>query len=98
MPKHHSEFFCEGAPMPFPNSISTEKLVRLIGTANTPALIDVRPEHEFESDARLIPAAVRRNHEQLAEWGSEFAGRSAIVISRRGQQIAQGVAGWLRHI
>jgi rhodanese-related sulfurtransferase len=98
MPKHHPGFFCEGAPMPFPNSISTDKLVRLIGTANTPALIDVRPEHEFESDARLIPAAVRRNHEQLAEWGNEFAGRGVIVISRRGQQIAQGVAGWLRHM
>jgi rhodanese-related sulfurtransferase len=84
--------------MPFPNSISTDKLVRLIGTANTPALIDVRPEDEFESDARLIPAAVRRSHEQVTQWGEELAGRSAIVISRRGQQIAQGVAGWLRHM
>ncbi len=84
--------------MPFPNSISTDKLIRLIGTANTPTLIDVRPEPEFESDARLIPGAVRRNHEQLAEWGKEFAERGAVVISRRGQQIAQGVAGWLRHM
>jgi rhodanese-related sulfurtransferase len=84
--------------MPFPNSISTDKLIRLIGTANTPALIDVRLEDEFAADARLIPAAVRRNHERLDEWGKEFTGRGAMVISRRGQQIAQGVAGWLRQM
>lgn len=84
--------------MPFPNSISTEKLARLIGTANTPALIDVRPDEDFAADARLIPGAVRRNHLGVADWGKEFAARSAVVVCRRGQQIAQGTAAWLRHI
>ena len=84
--------------MPFPTSISTDKLARLIGTANTPALIDVRAEEDFAADPRLIPGAARRNHHDAAEWGQEFAGRAAIVICRRGQKLAQGTAAWLRHV
>ena len=84
--------------MPFPTSIATDKLARLIGTANTPALIDVRTDEDFAADARLIPGAIRRNHHDAAQWGKEFAGRSAIVICQRGQQLAQGAAAWLRHV
>ena len=84
--------------MPFPTSISTEKLVRLIGTANTPALIDVRTNEDFAIDARLIPGSRRRNAHEAADWGREFAGRSAVVVGRRGQQLAQGAAAWLRHV
>ena len=37
--------------MPAPNTISIEKLVRLIGTPKCPTLIDVRPQPEFEADS-----------------------------------------------
>ena len=50
-------------------TISPDKLARLIGTANTPVLIDVRTEADFAADPRLIPGAVRRSHEDAAEWG-----------------------------
>jgi rhodanese-related sulfurtransferase len=83
--------------MPFPDSISTDRLLRLIGTAKMPALIDVRPEEDFASDARLIPGAIRRNHYEVTEWGGEFVTRSVIVICRRGQQLAHGTAAWLRN-
>ena len=43
-------------------SISSEKLSRLIGTANAPALIDVRIDEDFAADPRLIPGAMRRSH------------------------------------
>ena len=71
---------------------------QLIGTANTPALIDVRTDEDFAADPRLIPGAVRRNHEQAADWGEEFSGRPAIVVCLRGQKLAQGTAAWLRHL
>ena len=61
--------------MPFPTSIATDKLARLIGTANTPALIDVRTDEDFAADPRLIPGAARRNHHETADWGKDFAGR-----------------------
>src|SRR5664279_5046830 len=79
-------------------SISPDKLVRLIGTANMPVLIDVRTDEDFAADARLIPGAVRRHHETAADWGEEFSGRPAIVVCLRGQKLAQGTAAWLRHV
>ena len=77
-------------------TISVDKLSRLIGTANSPALIDVRTEEDFAADPRLIPGAVRRSHQDAADWGEEFSGRSAIVVCLRGAKLAQGTAAWLR--
>src|SRR5216683_3354813 len=86
----------EGAFMSSHTSISQDKLSRLIGTAKTPALIDVRTDEDFAADPRLVPGAVRRNHEDAADWGGEFSGRSAVVVCLRGQKLAQGTAAWLR--
>jgi rhodanese-related sulfurtransferase len=83
--------------MPYPNSISTDKLIRLIGTAKTPALIDVRSEEDFAADARLIPGALRRNHQEVMKWSGEFAARQVIVVCRSGQELSHGTAAWLRN-
>src|SRR5258708_27049252 len=97
-PSIASRFLCEGAFMSSPTSISADKLARLIGTPNTPVLIDVRTDEDFAADQRLIPGAVRRNHQQAADWGEEFSGRPAIVVCLRGQKLAQGTAAWLRQL
>ena len=78
-------------------SISLDKLSRLIGTAKTPIVIDVRTEEDFAADPRLIPGAVRRSHQDAAEWSGEFAGSPAIVVCMRGEKLAQGTAAWLRN-
>jgi len=78
-------------------SISPDKLARLIGTANAPVIIDVRTDEDFAADPQLIPGAVRRDHQQAADWGGQYAGRPAIVACLRGQKLAQGTAAWLRH-
>lgn len=78
-------------------TISPDKLARLIGTANAPALIDVRTDEDFAADRRLIPGALRRDHARVAEWGGDLAGRSAVVVCLRGEKLAQGTAAWLRH-
>jgi len=83
--------------MSSPTTISTEKLARLIGTTNTPVLIDVRTDEDFAADQRLIPGAIRRNHKEAADWSEEFSGKPAIVVCLRGQKLAQGTAAWLRH-
>jgi len=74
-------------------SISPDKLARLIGTAKTPVLIDVRTDEDFAADPRLIPGALRRNHQEAAIWGDQFSGGSAIVVCQRGQKLS-----WLRHV
>jgi rhodanese-related sulfurtransferase len=79
-------------------SISPDKLARLIGTAKTPVLIDVRTDEDFAADPRLIPGAVRRSHQEAADWGDHFSGPSAIVVCQRGQKLSEGIAAWLRHL
>ena len=55
--------------MPSINTISVDKLARLIGTPNCPALIDVRTDEDFAADPRLIPGAVRRRHGRRRRLG-----------------------------
>lgn len=71
--------------MPFPTTISIEKLSRLVGTSNCPALIDVRTEEDFAADPRLIPGSVRRPHAQLEDWATRLGRSSAIVICHQGK-------------
>ena len=79
------------------NSISPDKLARLIGVAHCPALIDVRTDEDHESDPRLLPCTLRRRAESVSHWASEFVGRPAIIIDKSGEQDSEGVAAWLRH-
>ncbi len=79
------------------NTISTEKLARLIGVPHGPALIDVRAKEDFAADPRFIPGAIRRPYETVSSWAPEFVGRSAVVICERGQKLSEGVAARLRH-
>jgi rhodanese-related sulfurtransferase len=79
------------------NTISIDKLARLIGTAHCPALIDVRTEDDFKANPGLIPSSMRRPFSDPSGWAHEFLGRSAIVICQKGAKLSQGVAAWLRH-
>jgi rhodanese-related sulfurtransferase len=86
----------QGRAMSSINSISSEKLARLIGTPKCPALIDVRADDDFATDPRLIPGATRRSPATADEWASEFRAQSAVVICPKGLALSQGVAALLR--
>lgn len=77
--------------MPAYNSISTDKLFRLIGTPNCPAIIDVRPEA-----AGAIPSSIRYPAEEVAGWGPTVQAKSAVVFCIHGGSRSEGVAAWLR--
>lgn len=85
--------------MPAFATISTDKLARLIGRPDCPALVDVRTDDDFAADPRLVPGAFRRPHQRVEDWACALraAGRSAVVICQRGLKLSQGVAAWLRH-
>jgi len=83
--------------MPALHAIATDKLVRLIGTPNAPAIIDIRPDAAFAAEPRFIPASLRRPAETVADWSAAFAARSAIVVCEDGGAASQGVAAWLRY-
>jgi rhodanese-related sulfurtransferase len=79
------------------NTISVDKLVRLIGTPKCPILLDVRTDEDFAADPRLIPGAFRRSWSSTANWSQDFTGQSAVVICQTGAKLSHGVAAWLRH-
>jgi rhodanese-related sulfurtransferase len=83
--------------MSAPNTISSEKLSRLIGTPSAPIVIDVRTEEDFEADPLLIPASMRRSHADVALWSPAFAGKEVIAVCHHGAKLSHGVAAWLRH-
>jgi rhodanese-related sulfurtransferase len=73
------------------NSISPEKLSRLIGTPSCPAIIDVRPDA-----AELFPAATRHPAESAGQLAGTLAGRKAVVACVHGHERSAGVAAILR--
>src|SRR5574337_376572 len=77
-------------------TIPPDKLVRLLGAPKGPALLDLRTPEEFAANPRLVPGSMRKNADEAVTWGSGYAGRSAIVISRRGAARGPGVAAMLR--
>jgi rhodanese-related sulfurtransferase len=83
--------------MPAPNTITIDKLARLIGTPKCPLLIDVRSEDCFESDPHLIPSAFRRPADNVETWVRSLNGRASIVVCENGLELSQGTAAYLRH-
>jgi rhodanese-related sulfurtransferase len=77
--------------MPAINSISADKLGRLVGTPNCPAVVDVRPIGDG-----LIPGATRRAAGDVVRWAGSLAGRPAVVVCASGEEESPGVAAWLR--
>ena len=78
--------------MPAPNTISSEKLSRLVGTPACPIIIQLD-----SATGALVPGAVRRIGDDVAQWADALAGRSAVVVCAAGGSKAAGVAAWLRH-
>src|SRR4029079_4554235 len=83
--------------MPSPTVITVSQLSRLIGLPPGPVLIDVRTDEDLAADPRLIPGSVRRSAKDPAAWAAGYAGKQAVAICRKGGQLSQGVAAWLRH-
>ncbi len=81
--------------MPF--SISPQQLARRVGLPDAPLLLDVRTPEDAEADPRLLPAAIRRDHREVAAWAPSLLGRDVVVLCQKGLKLSEGVAAWLRH-
>ena len=78
--------------MSAPNSISPDKLLRLIGTAAAPRILDVRGD-----PSRLIPSARPHSPDSIRADPGGFAGSSVVVACNHGRETSQGIAALLRH-
>ncbi len=82
--------------MPQPNAITPAQLDRLIGTPDSPALVDVCIEPDFAADRFLIPGAFRHPHGDIPGLIDRLSGRRAVIICQKGKKLSQGVAARLR--
>lgn len=83
--------------MPSLSVITTDQLARLIGTPQCPLLVDVRTEEDVAADPWVVPGAVRRPYETVADWAPAYAGSPVVVICQKGLKLSHGVAAMLRH-
>jgi rhodanese-related sulfurtransferase len=79
------------------NSISSEKLARLVGTPKGPILIDVRDDDDFAADPHLVPGSFHRTHTNAPQWAENYKGQWVVSICTHGGKLSEGVAAWLRH-
>src|SRR5437016_10279339 len=86
----------QGRAMSSINSISVEKLSRLIGTHRCPVLVDVRTDEDFGLSPNLLPGSVRRVYRDVHDWAADFRGQHAVVTCHKGLKLSHGVAALLR--
>ena len=82
--------------MPAPHEITVPQLLRLIGTPEAPAIVDVCTEPDFADDPHLIPGSFRHPHSDLPGLVRRLSGQRAVVVCQKGLKLSQGVAAWLR--
>jgi rhodanese-related sulfurtransferase len=83
--------------MPSATTITVPQFSRLIGLPHTPAVIDVRIDDDYQSDQRLLPGSMRRDHGNIEQWATKYQGKSVVIVCQKGQKLSEGTAAWLRH-
>ena len=82
--------------MPSPNTMSPAQLMRLVGTPDAPAIIDVRTMDDLAADRCLIPGSLAHPHTDLLALVPSLVGRRAVVACQRGGKLSSGGAALLR--
>lgn len=82
--------------MAAPSEITPAQLLRLIGTPDAPAIVDVRIDDDFAADPSLIPGSFRHSHQEINGLIPRLAGRKSVILCQKGLKLSQGVAAWLR--
>lgn len=82
--------------MPAFGAITPSQLQRLIGTADAPAIIDVRLADDFAADPRVLPGARQSAHDAIGALAPALAGRATVVVCQRGKKLSEGAAAVLR--
>jgi rhodanese-related sulfurtransferase len=77
-------------------AISADKLSRLIGTPQSPVIIDTRDDEDFSAHPCLIPSSIRLAFGDVEQWAGTYSGASVVVACKRGKKLSEGVAAFLR--
>jgi rhodanese-related sulfurtransferase len=83
--------------MSLTGAISPDQLQQRLGAFPPPTLVDVRLQPAFAADPAVIPRAIRRAPEDIAEWARELEPwRPVVVYCVHGHEVSQNAAAFLR--
>jgi rhodanese-related sulfurtransferase len=82
--------------MPDDLALTPDTLIRRIGTADAPLLLDVSTDADFDADPFLVPGALRVPHRDLLSAPGIGSGRDMVVICQKGLKLSMGGAAMLR--
>lgn len=82
--------------MPSPSQITVPQLKRLIGTPESPVIIDVRVDEDFQSDPRLIPTSNLYPFKSIHKLVPNLSGKKVVVVCQKGLKLSEGAAAILR--
>ncbi len=82
--------------MPNPNAITPAQLMRLVGTPDAPAIIDVRVPEDLATDPCLIPGSVTQPYTDILSLSPALSGKRAVVSCQRGGKLSSGATALLR--
>ena len=78
-------------------AVNSSQLQQRLGAFPPPALIDVRRQPAFDADRHVIPGAIRRAPETIAEWATSLEPwRPVTVYCVHGHEVSQNAATFLR--
>ncbi|MGB7241030.1 MAG: sulfurtransferase/chromate resistance protein [Sulfitobacter sp.] len=83
--------------MPAPNEMTVPQLLRLIGLPDTPVIVDISIDPDFDEDPFLIPGSFRHPHTDIEGLKTLLKGRPCVVTCQRGIKLSQGLVAWLRN-
>ena len=82
--------------MPSPTEITVSQLARLIGTPESPTIIDVRIDEDFDQDPQILPTALRHHFSKVEELVESLKNKFVVIYCQKGKKISQGAAALLR--
>lgn len=82
--------------MPSPTEITVQQLSRRLGLPDSPVLIDVCIDEDFNDDPHIIPSSFRHPFQDIKSLVPDLLGSRVVVICQKGKKISQGAAAILR--
>lgn len=79
-------------------TISADKLARLVGTPNSPLIVDVRDEQARSDLPYAIPGSVNRPWRDASSWIAELSAPNVVVTCAAGGAKSEGVAALMRAV
>ncbi len=77
-------------------TISPAALMRLVGTADAPVMIDLRIAEDIAANPTIVPGAIVHDHREFDQLLKRLEGKASVAICHGGRKISHGIAARLR--